>query len=641
MRWSNSYFYRLAGIGLIILFILLQPVSAEDTFTLNMENADIHSFIVEISPILGKTIVIDPRVQGKVSIISQRKLSKEEVYRVFLSTLHVHGFTAIEIDGVIKVVPNASAREESYIIDDPAKPGIGDEYITVVIQLKYANAPQIIPVIRPLVSKSGHLAAYGPSNVIIFTDRADNVTRIKHLLREVDKASNNQIEIIPLKHASAADVVRMLQDIEQKELKNDSINNQQLSYVADERMNAILISGEASARSKARALITQIDAPLEGASAGINVVYLHNADAINVAEVLNSIKSTFITEYEEGVVAVESNIMIHADKSTNALVISAPPDTMLALETVIRKLDIRRSQVLVEAIIVEIDQDRAQEFGVQVIAGTSNFRLFSNVDASGTNPDIADVGSIITGNTEQIADSLSIFSGGNLGVGILSNDVTFAVLIRALRGETGANILSQPSIITLNNEEASIIVGQEVPFITGQSLGSNNSNPFQTIVRKEVGVKLRITPHINQEGSIRLNIITEVSSVQPTTQSSLQSDIITNKRELRTTVLVEDGATVVLGGLIDEVAVESVQKVPLLGDIPILGALFRSTRTTKVKKNLMIFIHPTVIRDKEKYDHLSSRKYENIRKKQLELQLKGIEGVLYEDAAILPYLILD
>ncbi|MCZ6804614.1 MAG: type II secretion system secretin GspD [Proteobacteria bacterium] len=641
MKRSNSYLFRLAGVVVIIFFIVLQPSRAEDTFTLNMENADIHTFIMEISPILGKTIVIDPGVQGEVTIISKRKLSKQEVYRVFLSTLHVHGFTAIEIDGLIKVIPNASAREDANLIYDPARTGIGDEYVTGIIQLKYANAPQIIPVIRPLVSKTGHLAAYGPSNVIIFTDRANNVTRIKRLLREVDKASNNQVEIIPLKHASAADVVRMLQDIEQRESKNESISNQQLSFVADERMNAILISGEASARAKTRALITQIDAPLEGALTSIKVVYLHNADASNVAEVLNSIKSTLITEYEDGAIAVESNIMIHADQSINALVISAPPDIMLALESVIRQLDIRRLQVLVEAIIVEVEQGHLQEFGAQVLLGTSHFRLFSNVDASGNNPNVGDLAPIVTGNTEEIADVLGGLSGGNVGVGLLSNDVTFAVLIRAIRGETGANILSQPSIITLDNEEASIVVGQEVPFITGQSLGSNNSNPFQTIVRKEVGVKLRITPHINQMGGVRLKIIQEVSSVQPTVENRLQSDLITNKRQLETTVLVDDGATVVLGGLIDEVDIITVQKVPVLGDIPLLGNLFRSTKTTKVKKNLMIFIRPTVIKDTAKYSHLSNRKYENIRNKQLELQSKGIEIMNEEAPAVLLDMIMD
>lgn len=641
MRRSNSYLYRLAGVSVIIFFIILQPSRAEDTFTLNMENADMHAFIMEISPILGKTIVIDPRVHGAVSIISQRKLNKQEVYRVFLSTLHVHGFTATEIDGVIKVIPNASAREDSNIIFDPARTGIGDEYITTIIQLKYANAPQIIPVIRPLVSKTGHLAAYGPSNVIIFTDRADNVIRIKRLLREIDKASDNQIEIIPLKHASAADVVRMLQDIEQRESKNESISNQQLSYVADERMNAILISGEASARSKARALITQIDAPLEGALTSIKVVYLHNADATNIAEVLNSVKSTFVTEYEDGAVAVESNIMIHADQSINALVISAPPDIMLALETVIRQLDIRRLQVLVEAIIVEVEQAHLQEFGAQVLIGTRHFRLFSNVDASGNNPNVGDLGPIVTGNTEEIIGSLGGLSGGNVGVGVIGNDVSFAVLIRAIRSETGSNILSQPSIITLDNEEASIIVGQEVPFITGQTVGDNNRNPFQTIERKEVGVMLRITPHINQGGGVRLKIIQEVSSVQPTVENRLQSDLITNKRRLETTVLVDDGATVVLGGLVDEVEIDIVQKVPVLGDIPILGNLFRSTKKTKVKKNLMIFIRPTVIKDTGKYSHLSNRKYENIRNKQLELQSKGIEIMNDEAPPVVLDLIMD
>jgi len=619
-------------------------IAEEDLVTLNMKDADITTFITDIGQMTGKAFIIDPRVKGKVTIVSQHPMTQDEVYHVFISTLNVHGFTAVKANGVTKIVPIANVKQDVMKIASKRAPGHGDEYVTRVLQLDQVSAQEILPLVKPMMAKEAHLVAYAPSNVLIVIDRADNVERIIKLIKKIDTASNEEVEVIGLKYAAAADVVRMLKQIDKSASGKKEVPERVTKYVADERTNSILLSGEGAARLRIKNVIAQLDSPLKSDTGNIKVIYLHNAKAVEIAKVLEGVKgnieeqainqSPIITGKAIAKKGASGNdktkTSIQADEGTNSLLISATPDVMRSLEAVIKQLDIRRAQVLVEAIIVEISEDKFSELGVQWAAlGKSGFAISDLGLAPGPGALLA----AANGSTDDAIDALAGTSGFNVGFADMNDDTGFSAILKAIATDTDSNILSTPSLITMDNEPASILVGEERSFKTGDTTSSNNDNPFTTFTRKKIGLKLEITPQINEGDAVRLNIYQEVSGVKA---GQGGSEATTNQREITTTVLVQDGATVVLGGLIDEQHSEVISKVPLLGDIPYLGELFKTRSVAKNRRNLMVFIHPTIIRDDKMLNEISGQKYSFIRQEQLDIQKEGISLMMNESPALLP-----
>lgn len=637
---------------LLILFVSVMgsgnTFAEEDLITINMKDADITTFITDIGQMTGKAFIIDPRVKGQVTIISQHPMTKDEVYQVFISTLNVHGFTAVKANGITKIVPVGNVKEDVMRFASEGAPGHGDEYVTRVLQLDQVSAQDILPLVKPMMAKEAHLVAYAPSNVLIVIDRADNVERIATIIKQIDTASNEEVEVVALKFAAVADVVRMLREIDKSAAGQREVPERVTKFVADERTNSILLSGEGAARLRIKAVIAQLDTPLQSDTGNIKVIYLHNAKAVEMAEVLNGVKEnieeqTLSNQFIAGQSLIPQSVSksnktnsnkmtsIQADEGTNSLLISAAPDVMRSLEAVIKKLDIRRAQVLVEAIIVELSEDRNTELGVQWLGAGGAVGGLTSFPGAGLDP-VALLGAV-GGTAADAASALAGASGLNIGIAGGGGSAGFGAILHAIATDDNANILSTPSIITMDNEEASIIVGQEVPFITGSTTGSDNSNPFTTVTRQKIGIKLQLTPQINEGDSVRLKIYQEVSSVSP---SQGATDLVTNQREIDTTVLVQDGATIVLGGLISEESSEGVQKVPFLGDIPGLGALFKTTKVSKVRRNLMVFIHTTIIRDDNMMSEVSGQKYSYIRQQQLDLQKEDSSLISYGTPALLP-----
>jgi general secretion pathway protein D len=610
----------------VLCLVWVGPLFAQ-TITLNLKDADINALIGTVAEVTGKNFIVDPRVKGKVTVISSRAMDSEEVYQVFLSILKVHGFAAVPSGPVIKILPDVSAKQDSIPSVGDDEPGRGDEMVTRVVQVDNVAAAQLVPILRPLVPQQGHLAAYPATNVLIMSDRAENVSRLVNIIRRIDKVSDSEIEVIRLEYASAAEVVRILNAISRAQpAQAKGAAAQQQALVADERTNSVLLGGDRSNRLRLRAIISHLDTPLERGG-NTKVIYLKYAKAADLVEVLRGVGESQEEEGKKGAAAVarKSNkqLDIQADESTNALVITAPPALMLSLEAVIRQLDIRRSQVLVDAIIAEIGENRARQLGIQwAVFDLSG----STAPIGGTN--FTNTGTSLTDIAQGVIDQqlVGITPGLSFGVGKLGgNGVNFAAVVNALAGDSDVNILSTPSLVTLDNEEAEIIVGQNVPFVTGSftntGAAAGSVNPFQTVQREDVGITLKVKPQINEGNSIVMEITQEVSTISNDAQAV---DLITNKRNIKTNVLVDDNHLVVLGGLIEDRVRESEQKVPLLGDIPYLGALFRSKSVNRDKVNLMVFLHPTILRDNETADRHSVEKYNYIRAMQLEKDNEGV-----------------
>jgi general secretion pathway protein D len=601
---------------LLIGLILSLPLQAENV-TLNFSDADLVAVINSVSQITGKNFIIDPRVKGKVTVVSSKPLNKKEVYNVFLSILQVHGFATVPTRNAIKIIPDATAKQSAAPFATN-KWNPGDQLITRVLTIKHINAAQLVPILRPLVAQQGHLAAYPTTNVLIISDRASNIRRIDRIIAEMDKEVDSEIEIIKLNHAFAAEVVRLLAslNITSPDQKNPAAGG--VKVTADERTNSILLSGERANRLKYRAIISDLDAPVES-SGNTHVVYLRYADAKNVATILDNVGKEVIKAEAKNVGTTGGggqvdSVSIQADETSNALVIHAPASVFPSLRAVIQQLDIPRAQVHIEAIIAEVSISTAKELGVQwLLSNQPDGPVFStNFAGSGL-----DIPGIVEGGL--------IPDGGTLGLGSIDDGgLSFITLIRALQGDAKTNLLSTPSIVTLDNQEAEIIVGQNVPFVTGESTSSSSdtSNPFRTIERQDIGISLKVKPQINEGDAITMEIEQEVSSISGSTTSAV--DIVTNKRSIKTTVQLEDGALLVLGGLIDEVVVQTEQKVPFLGDIPILGALFRSSKDTKVKQNLLVLIRATIIKDPDTAKFLSYKKYNYMR--DLQIESNGEDG---------------
>ena len=618
------------GLCLGLLFTSLQAYAEE--VTLNFSDADLVAVINSVSQITGKNFIIDPRVKGKVTVVSSKPLNETEVYNVFLSILQVHGFATVPTENAIKIIPDATAKQSSTPSGASSR-NPGDQLITRVLSIKHINAAQLVPILRPLVAQQGHLAAYPTTNMLIISDRASNILRIDRIIAKMDQEIDSDIEIIKLKHAFAAEVVRLLTGLNLTTPDQKAQAGGGIKINADERTNSILLIGERTERLKYRAIIADLDSPVESGG-NTHVVYLRYADATNVAAILTSVAQEMMKAEGKNVGAAGAaagggagpSVNVQADEDTNALVISASAAVFPSLRSVIQQLDIPRAQVHVEAIIAEVSLDTARELGVQWGAYESGTGVLTTRFPNEPSPD--SLLDIVSGVLSPIPTGLT------LGLGSFSNSgLNIATIIRALEGDGETNLLSTPSIVTLDNQEAEIIVGQNVPFVTGQSTSdaSDTDNPFQTIEREDVGITLKVTPQINEGDAITLELYQEVSAIAASSAGAV--DIVTTKRSISTTVQLEDQQMLVLGGLIDDAYTDSEQKVPFLGDIPGIGALFRSNRTQKVKRNLMVFIRATIIKDPTKARTLSVNKYNFMR----DLQLQENEGEDILGPVLVPY----
>ncbi len=624
----------------VILLIASLTTQAEPV-TLNLKAADLSAVISTISEITGKNFIIDPRVKGKVTIISSHPMKEKEVYEVFLTVLEVHGYAAVPSGhkGTIKIIPVANAKQSAIPMVNSRHPGKGDEIVTRVLQLDNVSASQMVPILRPLLPQQSHLAAYSPANVLIISDRAANIKRIVKIISRIDLPDNNEVEIIPLEHASASEVVRILTALQQNNKKSSKSGNIPPTLIADERTNSILIGGGKAGRTKLRSIIGHLDTPLE-TEGNTRVIYLHYAKAKDLVPVLTGVGTSLEQEKQgkkgKASSAPLSPINIQADEVSNSLVITAAPDLFNSLKRVIEQLDIRRAQVYIETIIAEVSSNRAAELGVQWAAGGDSDRPagVSNFDIGGTGASIVDVGGKLSAGAPP-----SISSGLTLGVGrFVDNALSFGALIRALKGDDSANILSTPTLVTMDNEEAEIVVGQTVPFKTGSytSTGSSSTptNPFQTIKRENIGITLKVTPQINEGDAIQLQVEQKVESISQSAAGAV--DLITNTRSIKTNVIVDDGDIIVFGGLIKDDLNESAQKVPLLGDIPLLGRLFSYSKTSKSKTNMMMFLRPVILRDSATTSRISQGKYSYMRAEQLQVKEKGLSMLPDSETPVMP-----
>jgi len=573
--------------------------------TPNFKDADITQIAEAVSAATGKNFIIDPRVRAQVTMLSSTALSPAAFYEAFLSILQVYGFIAVPAGDVVKILPDANARQIPSIDLPDHVSATSDEIVTQVIDVKNVSAAQLVPILRPMIPQYGHLAAYPTSNILIISDRAGNVNRMMRIIRRIDQVANQDPEIVPLQNASASEIVRVVNSFYQGAA---AIEGVAVKVVADERSNSVLIGGDQAQRLRIRALIAHLDTPLE-AGGDTRVRYLHYANAEKIAPKLKE-QITGITQAAPGATGTgaqasplaqaEKNAMVWADPTNNALVITAPPKIMRAVMDIVDKLDIRRPQVLVEAIIAEVDVDKSAELGI-------NWAAFSKGDNVPAGSFVSPVGGTsivdLAGAIQNPANvSTALLQGTTIGIGrIAGTGVNFAAMVRAIRGDTNTNVVATPSAVTMDNQEAELKVAQEVPFVTGQftnttAVTGGSVNPFQTIQRQEVGTILKVTPTISAEGtSVMLKISIESSSIGQKPAGAV--DLVTNKRTITTTVLIEDGGVVVLGGLIEDNSVKGEQRVPYLGNIPLIGLLFKTRNATSTKNNLILFIRPKILRD--------------------------------------------
>jgi len=640
----------------------------DESFTLNLKNADIQSLIQTVSRQSGKNFVVDPRVKARVTVISAQPLNADELYETFLSVLQVHGFSAVPQGDLIKIVPDVNAKQGPVPAFESPRSS-ANQLVTQVIKVENVPAAQLVPILRPLVPQQGHLAAYAATNTLIVIDRASNIERLINIISDIDRPDNEEVEVVRLNHASAREVIRIMQALQSRAAQAGGTGG--VRFAADERTNSILLSGDASTRVRMRSLIKNLDTPVESGG-NARVVYLRYANAEDLLPILTGVsagQAQIGTSSSDGDAAAggagaapptptvnaqgapipqtptaaiirnssqdegRPNVDIQADADTNALIITAPPDEMRSILAVIEQLDIRRAQVLVEAIIAELSENNTNALGVNfAVDGTGSGRPAAYTNLGGATQALA--ANVAASQTGNIAGA-GLATGLSLALGKVGNGVNFGFLVSAIASDSDNNILSTPTLVTMDNQEAEIVVGQNVPFVTGQQLSSSNDNPFQTIERQDIGISLKVKPQINEGNNIKMDIEQEVSDVSATAVTGA-SDITTNKRSIKTTVLVEDGQTLVLGGLIDDQINNTSEKVPLLGDIPLLGGLFRYNTAKKLKRNLMVFMHPTILRDPEDADFYSRSKYEELRSAQL--GQFGEEALINRPAPRLPEL---
>ncbi|MDN6320130.1 MAG: type II secretion system secretin GspD [Marinobacter sp.] len=625
----------LRALALLILLPLMSTAYGQDeTWRLNLKDADIRAFVTQVADITGYSFVVDPRVKGKVTVLSSAPMNKDEIYDLFLAVLNVHGFTAIPGEEVIKVVQQVDAKQSAEVLGRfPSIPS--EQLITRVIQIDNANALELVPILRPLVAKYGHLAGVAAANALIISDHSSNIERMEQIVRELDSPSKYEVEVIKLKEAWVGDMVTLLQELAPDELGRGGNDKgaRKYSVTADERSNRLILRGDESFRSKMRGLIVQLDQP--SASGGATkVIRLKHADAKKLTELLNGVMGERGKEGNGSAAGgnnstgrPQSNFTVFADEGLNALVVRGEPSLMQEAEEIVSALDVRRAQVMIEAAIVEISDELGQDLGVQVAVGdeSGNSTPVMGTNFGNVGKSLGDVLSAIL-TESAIAPAVG---GVTVGAGQRNeNGVSWGILLQALSTSAAANLLSTPSLITLDNQESEIIVGQNVPFRTGQSTvtGDGTTNPFTTIERRDIGLTLKVTPTISADGLVRLVVEQTTESVADSIEDA--SDIVTNKREIKTTVLADDGETIVLGGLTRDDYMVNKSKVPLLGDIPYLGRLFSSESERRVKRNLLVFLRPKIMLGKADAVAATSEKFKKLWKVNLDVREKlGIKGL--------------
>ncbi|UUM27937.1 type II secretion system secretin GspD [Acinetobacter colistiniresistens] len=644
------------------------------TWKINLRDADLTAFINEVADITGKNFAVDPRVRGNVTVISNKPLNKDEVYDLFLGVLNVNGVVALPSGNTVKLVPDSNAKNSGIPYDARSRAG-GDQIVTRVIWLQNTNPNDLIPALRPLMPQFAHLAAVAGTNALIVSDRATNIYQLENIVRNLDGTGQYDIEAISLQSSQAEEIIGLLETMSATGASKDFIGSR-VRIIADNRTNRILIKGDPDSRKRLRQMIEMLDVPSADRLGGLKVYRLKYASAKNLAEILqglvtgqsasssstsnstnrpnsvsnlmsnnqnsssstgssvstpsinlnsnsNNSQNSSITSFNQG------GVSIIADPAQNALVVKADPQLMREIDAAIQQLDTRRQQVLIEAAIMEVTGDDADQLGVQWALGdlSSGIGLlsFSNVGAS-----LSKIAAgYLTGGAAGAAGVLGSTNGGtgsgaSFAVGDFSNPRrAYGALIQALKTNTKSNLLSSPSIVTMDNEEAYIVVGQNVPFVTGSVATTGNStvNPYTTVERKDVGVTLKVIPHIGEGGSVRLEVEQEVSNVQ--SNKGQAADLVTSKRAIKTSVLADHGQTVVLGGLISDDTEQSRQSLPLLGDIPYLGRLFSSNTRSNVKRNLLVFIHPSIVGDADDVRRISQQRYNQLYSLQLSMDKNG------------------
>ena len=630
-------FFKASALRTLIVVLLsatafsshAQVAASEDgkSWTVNIRNADIQAFISQIADMTGKNFVVDPRVRARdVTVVSTKALSATEVYELFLSVLQVHGYAAVPSGDIIKIVPNTTAKQSNLPLVGESESG-GEALVTRVIPVENSPVEELVPVLRPLVPQYGHLAAVGSANALIISDHIDNIRRMEAIIASLDNAESEDVQVIKLEHAFAGDMVKMLESLTpQTGGRRGKTKDGGVTVVADERTNRLIIKGDRITRQRMAQMIRNLDTPAS-ATGGVQVVRLSHGDAEALAELLKNFAegASAAKPGADGKTAAAAmtgdKVSIQADKSLNALVIRAEPAMMKEIMSVISQLDVRRAQILIEAAIVEVSGDTGKALGFQYVGGSDE----SGVGAINFGNAGLTINSIVQALATDDPSGLALGDGITMGFGEQDSngDLKWGALIQALSTSTDVNLLSTPSILTLDNQEASIVVGENVPFITGTSTstGSGVSNPFQTIQREDVGLSLKVTPHVAGLSTIRLELEQENSQVKDSVGEA--ADIVTTTRKLESTVLADDGETIALGGLIRDNITKTVRKVPILGDIPLLGILFRSTSNSREKSNLMVFLRPTILPDNERLLSMTRQKYMGITALQFELNNQG------------------
>ncbi len=615
----------------VILFsaVPARMTLAEELVTINFKDTDIREVAEMVSKVTGRNFLVDPRVKGKVTVISAEPIDGEQLYSTFLTILKTHGFIAVDQGTLVQILPASGEREHAAFSESVRSDTSNDIVEVQVIPVKHVPAVQMVPILRPLVEKEGHLAAHANSNSLIVAASRRTINKIHDMLETLDQAAESQIDTIKLHHADATEVVKTLQTLVAAGTaaggKGAGRQGGQ-KLVADTRTNSVLVSGNKGFREKIARIVRRLDSQVRD-TRNIHVISLRFADAAELAPIIEKLASE-----RSAPAAVKGKpgsansqlTSVQADEQTNSLIITARPDKMRDLRSIIKQLDVRRSQVLVEVIIAELFRVKDAELGIQWV-GANNTLL----EAAAVGGIIGDDGDIGNGGNDSQFKQFSQLGVGSIAGLISGGDYSFLALLSALDNDSDVNILSTPSLLTMDNEEAEITVGQEVPFVTGSYTGVGNStlpsNPFQTVERKNVGLTLKITPQINDGDAVKLTIDQEISNINQQQTANLgRGEIITNQRTIKTSVIVNNKSILVLGGLIDDVVTETEQRVPFIGDIPILGEVFTHRGSNKSKRNLMLFIQPTILRNNSQNLHVTGKRYREMREAQLDVYEKGV-----------------
>jgi general secretion pathway protein D len=602
----------LLAIGLFFSILALGQDSDRQTWRMTAKGADIHEFVAQVADITGRTFVIDPRLKGNVTVISETPMDKDGVYALFLSVLRLHNFTAVPSGDIIRIQQNATGKQTPGASGDLSVVA-PEELVTRVIAAQNVESAELVKILRPLIPQYGHIASVTNPNVVIISDHADNIIRLKQLIANIDVSDEEEVVMLPLKEAWVGTVVAILERVAPDQIGRNAKGPQSVQIIANERNNSLVLRGKPRPIAEILKIVDKLDQPATTTDA-TQVIPLNHADAAEVATLLNGLLSA----QPQGEDVPQQVSSVQADESLNAIVARADPGTMSEILQVIGKLDVRKAQVLIEAAIVEVTIDDSSSLGIELAAADSRGETvpFVSTTLEGV------INSLFNDLVSEDGDSVNVLAGlasvssPTLAAAKIDSDaISFGGVVTALATHADANLLSTPSILTLDNKEAHILVGREVPFRTGSftTTGDGTSNPFTTVQREDVGVELTVTPHVHDTSSVRLEVAQQITNVLNTPVGGAAfADVVTSKRTIETTILAEDRQTIVLGGLIQDDISASNSKVPLLGDVPILGNLFKSRSRTKAKTNLLVFLRPTVIRSKENAGQVTQDKYNQI-----------------------------